>query len=291
MTARVLVGILNFNTIDDCVSTVESYRAQTYADCDVIVVDNASSNDAAEQVAARCSGLTVECNPRNDGFAAGINSILRRAAERGYEYALCSNSDVAVDADAVARLVATAKRHPSAALIGVVEVGWESGAVRAAGGTGFSFVRGRERWITTVPSEPTFVDYPQGVCFLVAVDSVRDGFALDDSLFLYYEEVDIGFRLQRMGRRAIVDPSVRVRHRADTRHLVVRNAYYQQRNRLYLVRRYGTAAQFALHVCYQALVELPVKVVVRSLQGHGRFARACVLGFLDGLRGRMGGRA
>ena len=39
---------------------------------------------------------------------------------------------------------------------------------------------------------------------------------------------------------------------------------------------------------YAALLELPVKVVVRALQGHVRFARACVWGFIDGMRGRMG---
>jgi hypothetical protein len=36
------------------------------------------------------------------------------------------------------------------------------------------------------------------------------------------------------------------------------------------------------------MVEIPGKLLVRTAQGHGRFARACLLGQWDGLRGRMG---
>ena len=113
----------------------------------------------------------------------------------------------------------------------------------------------------------------------MAVDAVRQGLRLDDHLFMYYEEVDLGFRVRALGRTAVVDPAVRVRHKAEERGLVPRNGYLQQRNRLYLVRRHGTRWQFVAHVAYAAFVELPAKVVVRSVQGETRFARACIAGF------------
>jgi hypothetical protein len=61
-----------------------------------------------------------------------------------------------------------------------------------------------------------------------------------------------------------------------------------QRNRLYMVRKHGRWYQRAFYVLYSSLVELPLKVLVRVLQGHTAFARACVTGQIDGLRGRMG---
>ena len=292
MTPRVLLGILNFNAIDDCIATVGSLAQLRYPAFDLLVVDNASTNDAAARVRAACPSVPVEVNAVNDGFAGGMNSILDRGMERGYDYVLLANNDIELAPDALDRLVATAMAHPDAALVGAVEVGWASGAVRAVGGTAFGLVRGRQRWEQRVPSAPAAVPYPQGACFLVAVDAVRQGLRLDDHLFMYYEEVDLGFRVRALGRTAVVDPAVRVRHKAEERGLVPRNGYLQQRNRLYLVRRHGTRWQFVAHVAYAAFVELPAKVVVRSVQGETRFARACIAGFVDGLRGVMGrGRA
>ncbi len=288
MTARVLVGILNFNAIDDCVSTVRSLRELRYPAFDVIVVDNASTNDARARVAELCPEIVVEANAVNSGFAGGMNSILDRATERGYDYAVLANNDIALAPDALEHLVTTAQAHPEAAIIGGLEVGWESGDVRAVGGTDFNLVLGRQRWTRDVPAQPSTVEYPQGALLLVATEAVRRGLRMDDRLFMYYEEVDLGFRLRALNRVAIVDPAVRVRHKAESRHLVPRGAYYQQRNRLYLARTYGTPLQFISHVVIVGMIELPAKMLIRSAQGHGRFALACARGFLDGLVNRMG---
>jgi hypothetical protein len=61
-----------------------------------------------------------------------------------------------------------------------------------------------------------------------------------------------------------------------------------QRNRMHLVRVHGRPWHLVAHILYAGLLELPAKVAVRTLQGHRLFARACVLGYLDGLRDRMG---
>ena len=47
-------------------------------------------------------------------------------------------------------------------------------------------------------------------------------------------------------------------------------------------------APFPAYLVYSTFVELPAKVIVRTLQGHPRFALACVLGHWDGIRERMG---
>lgn len=285
---RVLVGILNFNAVEDCVATAESLRALDYPAFDLVVVDNASTNEAATRVPAACPWLKQERNAENRGFTGGVNSILDRAAARGYAYALVANNDIAVEPHALSHLVATAQAHPDAAIVGCVEIGWHTGAVRCTGGARHTLVRSRTVWATAVPAAPTPVAFVQGALFLVEVAAVRAGLRLDERLFMYYEEADLGFRLRAMGRTAWVDPSVRVRHKADARQYVPRGGYLQQRNRLYLVRTHGTRWQFAAHVAYAALLELPVKVVTRVAQGRGHFARACVGGFLDGVRGRMG---
>ncbi len=288
---RVLVGILNYNAIDDCIETAQNLRALDYPAFDLILVDNASTNDAVARLQEACPWLAIERNPTNGGYAGGMNSLLARGIERGYDYVLLCNNDIALERDALSRLVATARANPDAAVIGVVEVGWQSGAVRCVGGSRHGLVRSRTEWITDIPAEPTTMAFPQGALLLVEVAAARAGLHMDERLFMYFEEADLGFRLRAMGRTAVVDPSVRVRHKADMRNLVPRAGYLQQRNRVHLVRTHGLRWQLVAHLLYAGLLELPAKVVVRTLQGHGRFARACVMGFVDGLRGRMGSGA
>lgn len=289
MTApRVLVGILNYNALDDCIATARSLRAMDYGAFDLLVVDNASSNDAAARVAAACPWAPVERNRENSGFAGGMNSILDRAAARGYDYALLCNNDIEVAPDALARLVATAHAHPGAAVVGAVEVAWQDGGVRCVGGVRHGLVLSRTTWTAVLPDRAVTVAFPQGALVLVEVAAVRAGLRFDERLFMYFEEADLGFRLQALHRTAVVDPGVRVRHKASTRHLVPRNGYLQQRNRVHLVRMHGSAWHLAAHLAYAGLLELPVKVAIRLLQGHARFARACAWGFLDGVRRRMG---
>jgi len=285
---RVLVAILNYNAVEDCVATALSLKAMEYPAFDLIVVDNASTNDAADRVSRACPWLVVERNPENRGYTGGVNSILARAISRGYDYVLQTNNDIAVAPDALTRLVATARAHPDAAVVCGVEIGWTSGAVRSTGGRRHTLIRSRTLWSTRLPPGPMPVAFPQGALYLVDVGAARAGLALDENLFMYYEEADLGFRLRAMGRRAYVDPGVPVRHKADARQYVPRGGYLQQRNRLYLVRRHGAPWQLAAHVGYVLIIELPLKVILRVAQGRPRFALACATGFLDGLRNRMG---
>jgi hypothetical protein len=57
-----------------------------------------------------------------------------------------------------------------------------------------------------------------------------------------------------------------------------------------MVRKHARWYQRAFYVLYSSLVELPLKVMVRILQGHTGFVRACVAGRIDELRGRLGAR-
>jgi GT2 family glycosyltransferase len=289
---RVLVGILNYNAVEDCIETAINLRALDYPAFDLLVLDNASTNDAANRVQAACPWLTVARATTNTGYAGGMNALLDRGVAGDYAYVLLCNNDIAFERDALTRLVATARAHPAAAVTGVVEVGWTTNAVRCVGGVRHGLVRSRTEWSTSMPDEPVEVAFPQGAALLVECAAVRAGLRLDDRLFMYFEEADLGFRLRAMGRTAVVDPSVRVRHKADSRHLVPRNGYLQQRNRIHLVRAHGRPWQLAAHILYAGAFEVPLKAVVRTLQGHRHFARAIVMGFVDGVRGRTGpGRA
>jgi GT2 family glycosyltransferase len=82
---------------------------------EVVVVDNASTDGAADMVAADFPEVVLVRNPQNVGFARASNQAARRAAGR---YVFFLNNDTLVPPLALGRLVAFADAHPQVGMIG-----------------------------------------------------------------------------------------------------------------------------------------------------------------------------
>src|SRR3954468_1313028 len=93
-------------TLEQCLAAV---RAQTFADYEVILVDNASSDRVAQAAAGADASIRLIENARNRGFAAAVNQGARAA--RGRWLALL-NPDAYADPDWLARLMAAAQANP-----------------------------------------------------------------------------------------------------------------------------------------------------------------------------------
>jgi GT2 family glycosyltransferase/O-antigen/teichoic acid export membrane protein len=291
---RVLVAVLNYNAVEETIETLRCLQAQTYADFDLELVDNASSNDCVQCIRSVLPEVRVHVHSDNTGYAGGNNRILKRGFAAGYDYVIVCNSDIEVDGDTVANLVETANRHPDAALVGGVEVCHQTGQVRTVGGDGFSLWSSRSHWIRDIdalPAQQARVRSVQGALVLFTRRSFASSVLMDDALFMYYEEDDLGFKVSAAELAAYVDKRVTIRHKNSQKHLNNSAGYYHQRNRIYMVRKYGRWYHQAVYLLYTVLCELPLKIVVRGLQGRWDYARACLAGFADGLHGRMGRRA
>jgi GT2 family glycosyltransferase len=132
------------------------------------------------------------------------------------------------------------------------------------------------------------VRYVQGALVLFSRRALALGVRFNEDLFMYLDEIDLGWTLREKGLAAYVDRRVRYRHRNEPLSLGVAAGYLQQRNRAFLARKHLSGPKLLGFLIYSTLLEVPLKAIVRSLQGHPRFGMACVLGHWDGLRGRMG---
>jgi GT2 family glycosyltransferase len=287
---RVLVSVLNYQSVDDSVVAVRSLQQQDYPNYRLQLLDNASPNDCVEQIRAQVPELDIHVTDDNLGYCGGNNFALRQGLADGCDYVIVCNQDSEVAPDAIRQLVETAELRPDAGVVGAVELCHYTNTVRAARGNGFSFWTGRTIWSDDVPPGKTLLhaDYVQGAMVLFTRRALEAGVFMNEDLFMYGDEADLGFRLARAGLRAYVDARVVVRHKNLEKYYNSRAGYLHQRNRVYLVHRYGKwYHRIAFHVGVAAF-ELPVKLFVRSMQGRARFAWACVLGYVDGVLGRMG---
>jgi GT2 family glycosyltransferase/glycosyltransferase involved in cell wall biosynthesis len=286
---RVLVSVLSHNSGPATVAALRCLSRQTYPEYRLQLVDNASTDGTPERAAREFPGLDIKVLAENTGYTGGCNRILRQAREEGYDYVIICTHDVEVDEKAVERLVETALACPATGIVGAVEYNLSVGESRAAGGGTYSKWFSRAVWRSACGTDARReVFCVHGALLMLTPKTVASDVLMDENLFMYFDEADLGFQLRRMNLRAVVDGRVVMRHAGGSRLYAPPIGYLMQRNRLYMARKHGRWYQQAFYVLYSSLIELPLKVLVRALQGHTAFARACVAGQIDGLLGRMG---
>ena len=288
---RVLVSVLTYNSGQRAVETVASLRALAYPRFHLQVVDNGSTDGSAKLLRERFPDLDVVDSGSNRGYAGGNNLALERGVAEGFDHVLTCNDDIAIAPDALGHLVETAEAREDAGVVGGVEVDDASGRPRTTGGLQPPDWRCRIRWSLDSPAPGDSASralFVQGALVLFTRRGLERGVRFDENLFMYWDEIELGYELASHGLAAYVDHRVLVHHRNDPAALNARTGYLQQRNRAYIARKRFSSGRRMAYLAYSTFLELPGKVIVRTLQGHPRFALACLLGQWDGIRARMG---
>jgi GT2 family glycosyltransferase len=286
---RVLVSVLSYNSVQNTILTLRSLLRQTYRNCQIQIVDNASTDETRAEIRKEFPQLEMKVLPSNLGYTGGSNFVLKQALGEGYDFALLCNHDIELDELAVEQLVDTAETKGDAGVVGAIEVSAKTGKRHASGGGKYLPWISRLSWLTVTTNDPAVqVDCVHGALILFTRRALVAGIAMDENLFMYMDEVDLGFRLKARSLRAYTDQRVCFIHKSEPYRLERNVGYLSQRNRLYLVRKYGKWYQRIFYYGYSILIELPAKIIIRTLQGNAPFARACLTGFVDGWRGRMG---
>ena len=108
---KVLAVIVTYNRLSMLKSTIEYLTAQKYP-CDILIVDNASSDATGEWASKLQSSETQKILYANTGAnlggAGGFNFGLRYAAEAAYEYAWIMDDDAFPKSDCLQKLMESA---------------------------------------------------------------------------------------------------------------------------------------------------------------------------------------
>ena len=114
---RVRIGIVSWNTaalLDGCLAALPA--ATEGVDADIVVVDNASSDDSVE-VARRHPGVTVIANPENLGYAKGMNQALGAAAPAPSDVLITLNPDTVAPPGSLTALASHLAAQPDVGLV------------------------------------------------------------------------------------------------------------------------------------------------------------------------------
>ena len=249
---------------------LDSLRAQTYPSLEVVLVDNGSGPGALDPVAAGYPEVQVVRLPRNLGFAAGVNRGI--AAARG-ELVLPLNFDVELDPDCVGELVKVLAEEDDLAGVAPKTVFMhDRHLIDSVGNLIDPFGSAYNMGIGQLDiGQYDLCERVFGVCFAAALcRKVAFGESavgpLDESYFLYYEDVDWCYRANLLGWRFRTAPRAVVAHvhSAAARRLDYAVKYYLiQRNLLRTVVKNFEGPR-ALHVLARRLLDHLANAVRRG---------------------------
>src|SRR5665213_1850442 len=113
---RVAIVVPNWNGASLISPCLESLLKQSNS-ADVIVVDNGSSDKSVNLIKHKYPSVTLIELPKNLGFAGGVNSGIRYALQKNYEFIALFNNDAVADSKWLKHLVISADKHKEAGII------------------------------------------------------------------------------------------------------------------------------------------------------------------------------
>ena len=179
----------------------------------LVVVDNSGNLDASTLP----EDTELVAPEKNVGYCAAVNIGVERAIERGDPLMLFVNNDTETEAGAIERLVDALLSERDVAGIGPLVTDAKGSSIWSAGaflrfGPNEVIQRGIGLPIDEAPGYPTEVDFIPGAFALYRTADLEAVGGIDEHYFMYLEDVDLGIRLRRRGRRLLYLPWVRVQH-------------------------------------------------------------------------------
>jgi GT2 family glycosyltransferase len=199
--ARLTVAIATYNGRRLLEVVLPSLHQQSFREFDVLIVDDASSDDTVGWAESHWPDVSVIRHPRNLGVTASLNTCLREAHA---EYIALLNNDLELRPDCLGELVGALDAYPRSGVACGKLLDYHRRDHLDGAGDIFSWGGEANRRGHGEPDNGQF-DRPQEIfsaCGALAVyrrSALEQVGLLDERLFAYYEDVDWCFRAQLRG--------------------------------------------------------------------------------------------
>ncbi|ATL47727.1 glycosyl transferase family 2 [Chitinophaga caeni] len=218
---KVAVVILNWNGKSFLQQFLPSVCASTYGNLSIVLADNASSDDSVAFVQENYPGIEIVRNPDNNGFAGGYNQALQHVHA---DYYVLLNQDVEVEAGWIEPVIEMMQKDPR---IAACQPKMRAFADKesfeyagAAGGwmdiLGYTFCRGRILYTIEKDlgqyDDPQYIFWATGAALFIRPGIFHKLGGFDPYFFAHMEEVDLCWRIQRLGYKVAYCPGSTVYH-------------------------------------------------------------------------------
>ncbi len=282
---QVSVIVLTWNGKRHLERCLPALAAQTWAGCEIVVVDNGSTDGSGGWVAAHHPSVRLIRNETNRGFAAAVNQGIRATSG---EFVVTLNDDTVVRSGWLKALVEPALGHDRVGMCASKMLQAQDTQLIDAAGievdwAGIAWNRWRGDPVGAhADAAPAAVFGPCAGAALYRRAMLDEIGLFDEDFFAYYEDVDLAWRAQRAGWRCLYVPGAALvhLHSATGGRLPKMKRYWLGRNKLWTILKNYPSRW--LWLCWPVIVAYDVGAILLGLARDGDLA--ALSGRLDALR-------
>lgn len=209
--SQVAVVVLNWQRADDTIACLESLHTLNPAPGAIHVIDNASTDNSAEEIKGSFPDIEISINKTNKGFGGGQNAAIQTLMDKGFLWIWLLNNDARTRHDTLIKLLEMASSSDNIALVGAsIHDTNEPRNIQSIGGGKIHWWLGRSKHVIYSNER---IDYITGACMLIKSRAMRKVGLFDESYFMYWEDADLSLRIKHAGYKIMVAEDAIVYHK------------------------------------------------------------------------------
>jgi GT2 family glycosyltransferase len=286
------VIIVNYNLKKDTVECINSLLTAGIDLKNIILVDNASTDDSVSYITkALGPDLVVINSPVNRGYPYGLNLGIKKSLEREKNWFLLMNNDTVVDKTFFYILsdIINNKLNPKEKVIGPAilyydepEKIWFIGDTILPG-TLITINKFRKKEYSETLPEILQVDFVHGCTMMVHREVIeRIGF-FDDTSLIYGDELDFCMRAKQADYKIIALPKVKMWHKISTimKKHSRKSRYLRIRNQIRFYKKYSKGLKRLVMVVFTFL-RSGLILLNDIYRGNKELITPLIYGYFDG---------
>jgi len=267
MISIIIVGYNGRSYIDDCLSSI---NASSYKHLRIIFVDNASVDYSATHIKRKFPKVILLESRRNLGFAGGNNLGIKKAIDLGTDYVFLLNQDTIIDKECLNSLIKKADQNTILQpLILLYENGKQTKLINTTGNylnfLGIGFCRDYRKNMDDAIEEE--IPTASGAAVLIPLKALKEVGTFDELFFMYYEDVDLFWRMRLHGYSIKLIPEAKVWHKYSFGSNK-NKLYFAERNRLLFMLK-NFSSKYLLVISPAFVVNELCTIAYAAISGWG----------------------
>ena len=229
------IVVLNYNAGDLLINCVESLKKSSYHNFEILIVDNISSDNSQTKCKEKFPDIKLIQNEKNLGYCGGNNVGINHA--KG-DYIVILNPDTIVDSNWLKELIFAYEEFGEGLYQPKILSVNEDDILQSTGNMfhifGFGYARDKGNKNSEGTQEIERIGYASGTCLFTSRKVLDQVGLLDEFLFLYHDDLDLGWRAAHLGISSFYVPKSKIFHvESYSLKWSSKKFYWLERNRKY----------------------------------------------------------